>query len=422
MTVIDRITAPACACDGADLQTRLTPVNAALEAGIALARPVAETETISLDTAVGRTLSAPVVAQADMPRFDNSGMDGYALRHADAQRAGAGTIPVSGTSAAGSLPHPLPSGTAMRIYTGAPLPQGADTVVMQEHVIRDRSRIRVERLPEPGANIRRQGEDQRKTDRVLEPGTRLTPRGIAACAAAGAGRVEVRRRLRIALLLTGDELCPPGARLREGTVWDVNASMLSACLQADGAELIALRHVADNRAALALALMSLAQQADLVVTSGGVSVGDRDHVKPALRDTGAEIRVSGVAIKPGKPVTISRLGDALILSLPGNPVSAFVTWQVLGRPLAVRMAGGVTAGPERRHVRTGQALHHRPGRCEFRPAILRGYDHAGREVATCAGGTRSAHAVPLATADGLILIPGDSETVPEGDLLEFLPF
>lgn len=418
MTVFERIESAACGCDGGHAAKALMSVGDAVAVAISQVARIADTEEVPLDAASGRVLAAPVLAGADMPRFDNAAMDGYALRLADLPASG--TLPVRGTAAAGDAPAALPPGVMMRIYTGAPIPEGADTVVMQEIVKRQGGRATVTGAVHAGDNIRTAGADQRRRDAVLAAGTRLEAKHIAICAGAGAGRVTVRRRVRAALLMTGDEIAPAGQPLTGGAIWDTNTPMLTALCQEAGVEIIAVRQAPDRRAELAAALAELAGEVDLIVTSGGISVGDRDQMKPALGDLGARIVVSGVAIKPGKPVTVSRLGKTMILSLPGNPVSAYVTWHVLGRVLVDRLTGA-QAHPLRRHVRAAAALKHKPGRCEYRPATITGYDGQGIETVACAPHVNSANLGPLSAADGLILIPADTEAVAAGDMLEFLP-
>jgi len=432
MSVYTTMVSPDCGCDDTALVAPLMTVSDALETGLAMVAKVEATETVPLHLARGRILARPVQAQADMPGFDNSGMDGYALCTKDLIPGRALVLPVQAVSAAGDAVVPLVSGTAMRIYTGAPVPQGADAVVMQEQTDREGDRITLTRRPEPGENIRRQGEDMRRTDRVLDAGRLLDPKAIAACAGAGVGQVDVWRKLKVALVLTGDELTKAGEPLQGGAIWDVNTPMLCSLIECGWAGVTEIRQVADDRAAMIAALDELAGRVDMIVTSGGVSVGDRDHVKPALAALGAKIGVSGVAIKPGKPITLSALGDTMVVSLPGNPVSAFVTWVVFGAPIAARMAGltgagltgaGLTgAGHTRRHVRADQALRHKPGRCEYRPARISGYGSDGLEVVTTGTRTHSAQLGPLAEADGLVLIPAGVDCLNQDDLMEFLPF
>jgi len=426
MSVYSPIASSACGCDDPALVSPLMPVAEALLTGLRMAHPVEEMDDVTLLEARGRFLARPVLARADMPGFDNSGMDGYALCIADLPSETDPDLPVVGVSAAGQAATGLASGTAMRIYTGAPVPVGADAVVMQEMTRQKNGRITVMRVPQPGENIRRRGEDMRCNDLVLEGGRLLDPKSIAACAGAGAGQVDVRRALRMALVLTGDELTPAGDALTDGAIWDVNSPMLRGLIDCGWAKITQRHQMVDDRAALVAKLAELAGQVDIIVTSGGVSVGDRDHVKPALEALGARIAVSGVAIKPGKPVTLSilggTLGDTLVISLPGNPVSAFVTWQVFGAPLAARMAGLDGLNNPRRHVRADQTLFHKPGRCEYRPARITGYGSDGLEVVTTGTGTFSAQLGPLAESDGLVLIPAEVDRLEKGDLLEFLPF
>jgi len=418
MTIFEPIKSTACGCDSTPGAPALMPVCDAVAATLALAETVAETETLPLQAALGRYLAAPVLARADIPRFDNAAMDGYALRCADLTDDG--VLPVRGECAAGDAPEPLPKGGAMRIFTGAPVPQGADAVVRQEDATRIGNRVRFAGAPRVGGAIRRAGETRRQGEVMLAAGVRLAPQDLAICASAGAGTVTVRRQLRAALLVTGDELCPAGEDLAGGAIWDVNTPLLKALCDAAGISLVSVARCPDRLDDLSAAIAALAGTVDLILTSGGVSVGDRDHVKPALRALGAELAVSGVAIKPGKPVTVSRLDGSVILSLPGNPVAAFVTWQVLGRPLVARLAG-VEAGPVRRHVRATTALRHKPGRCEYRPARIVGYDGDGIERIASADHVNSADLAALARADGLILIPGDCDRIEPDDLLEFLP-
>ncbi len=418
MTLIDRINTPGCGCD--DAVTHLMTVSDAVEAGLALADPIEEIETVPLQQARGRILAAPILARADMPRFDNSGMDGYALCLDELPQTQ--VLPVQGESAAGAPTPTLERGTMMRIFTGAPAPIGADTVVMQEHVSRDGKFARITKIPAKGSNIRRAGEDQKTGDVLLDAGAVLEPKHIAICAGAGQGHIPVLRKLRVGVILTGDELCAAGDGLTDGAIWDVNTPMLLALLDDIHADIVAVEHVPDTKSRLLTATVEMSWKVDVIITSGGVSVGDRDHVKPMLQSLGAHVAVSGVAIKPGKPITVSKLANSVVISLPGNPVSAFVTWQVLGRPIAAKIAGQTQNMQPRRHVHARGGVQHKTGRCEYRPASIVGYDPRGLEVVACPPQTRSANLSPLTNADGLILIPGNIEHVPEGDLLEFLPF
>jgi molybdopterin molybdotransferase len=293
---------------------------------------------------------------------------------------------------------------------------------MQEDVVRDGDVINLSRRPAPGMNIRLAGSDLAKGSTVLAKGHRLGPREIAACAAAGAGIVRVRRRLRVALLVTGDEVRRAGGMRKAAQIWDVNTPMLTASLAAAGVDIVASTHGADDLAGLVSQLRDMAAQADLVITTGGISVGEEDHVKPAFAALGGETLFSGVAIKPGKPVSVGRIGKAHWLGLPGNPVSAFVTWQLFGMALIRALNGEMSGGPARRHVVTATAIRRKPGRCELRPATLARIDAHGREVVQFGDATHSARVGCLSLADGLMFLPADVESLPAGALVEFQPF
>ena len=420
MTVLTRLDSPACGCDSRDVLAGLLSIDQAQARIEAEAAPVADTETLPLARAAGRVLAAPVRAATASPRFDNAAMDGYAICTAALTGQGHWRLPVLGRMAAGQGPAEASAeGGAVRIFTGAPIPPGADAVVMQEHVHRTGDHILLRARPAPGSHIRRAGEEMQAGETVLPAGRRLGSRDIAAAAAAGCTTLRLRRRVRVGLVVTGDEVAPdaPGS----GRIADVNGPMLAAEMARADVDFAGIFHAGDDLEALRDALARLAGWADLVVTTGGVSVGDADLIKPALAALGGQSLFEGVALKPGKPVSFGRLRSGLWLGLPGNPVSAFVTWRLFGTRLLARLSGD-SAAPRRRHVVAGATLDHRPGRCETRPARIVGFDGSGREVIDCAATTHSARATTLADADGLILIPADAETIPQGGLLEFLPF
>ncbi|MTJ03370.1 MAG: molybdopterin molybdotransferase MoeA [Sediminimonas qiaohouensis] len=418
MTVFDRIETPACSCD--EGQGALPSVPDALHAALCCVSALGPACVVPLSGAHGRVLAADVRAAAAMPRFDTSGMDGYALLHSDL--AAGKALPLDGVAAAGSTPARLQQGRAMRIYTGAPVPEGADTVVMQEAVQVLPDGIHVLSPPQRGTNIRRSGEDLAEGAPVVPAGTCLGPGDIAACAAAGAGAVSVAPVPRIGLVLTGDELRKAGAPLGDGGIWDINTPMLTAAVAEAGCAIGQVLHVPDTRAALERALADMRGEVDMIITSGGASVGDRDHVPSALRALGAEIALAGAAIKPGKPVMAARLDQTPILGLPGNPVSAFVIWQVFGRAMGARMQGRARAHAPLRHVRLTDALTHKPGRCEYRPARIAGHDADGFELVSCPAQTHSARVNQIREADGLILLPVDCDALAAGAMAEFLPF
>jgi molybdopterin molybdotransferase len=380
-------------------------------------------EVVDLVQSIGRVLAAPVIARDMAPPFDNSVMDGYALRCNDLVGEGPWTLTVSHCIRAGSRHETsLDAGQAAQIFTGAPVPEGADAVVMQERVQRSGNQITVKKRPKPRDHIRHAGEDMRQGQLVLKAGRRLDAAAVAVIAAAGCGKVMVRLRPRIAVLTTGDEVQSPGTALGVAAIWDVNSPMLTAAISAAGADVVEVIHGGDSLEALRITLEELSQRVDIIVTTGGISVGAADYVKPAIADLGGEIGFSGVAMKPGKPVSFGRIGSAYWLGLPGNPVSALVTWTLFGPEILAGLTGADPNVPRRRRVAAEGKLTHKLGRCELRLATLCGFDGAGREVVRCPQDTQSARVSRLVDADGLVFIPAGTETIPAGGMVEFLPF
>ena len=318
---------------------------ARLIAGAAAAQ-IRETESISTFDALGRVLAADVVSAIDVPPADNSSMDGYALRVADAVTVGA-MLPVSQRIPAGSVGPALAAGTAARIFTGAQVPAGADAIVMQEQCEAVDGGVRVNSVPQAGQWIRRRGEDVGVGATVLARGTHLTPQALGLAAGVGAAALTVCRRPRVALFSTGDELVMPGAvapaDLPPGAIYNSNRFTLRGLLQAAGCEVIDLGIVPDRLEATRDALRCAAAANDLILTSGGVSVGEEDHIKPAVAAEG-RIEMWQVAIKPGKPLAFGAVrrqagGEALFIGLPGNPVSSFVTFLLAVAPVLRAMQG-----------------------------------------------------------------------------------
>ncbi len=305
--------------------------------------PAAEDETISTFDALGRVLAADVVSAVDVPPADNSEMDGYAVRAADVPAAGT-LLPVSQRIAAGSVGAALAAGTAARIFTGAPLPPGADAVVMQERCTADGAGgVRIDAVPMAGLAVRRRGEDLAAGSTVLARGARLPAQALGLAAAAGAATLRVARRPRVALFSTGDELAMPGEALAPGAIYNSNRFVLRGLVQALGCDCTDLGIVPDRLDATRDALRRAAEGCDLIVSSGGVSVGEEDHLRPAVEAEG-RLSMWQLAIKPGKPLAFGtvRRGDgseARFLGLPGNPVSAFVTFLLAARPLLLRLQG-----------------------------------------------------------------------------------
>jgi molybdopterin molybdotransferase len=305
----------------------------------------ADTETIPLNQCQGRILAAAIIAQQDFPHWDNSAMDGYAVRFADVQ-----TVPVTLTIVAeipaGIAPAiTLQPGQATRILTGSMMPEGADTVVMQEHTDRDGNQITIRESPQPQQFVRPRGAYARSGSTLLSPGIPLNAAELAILAAAQCVEVPVFRRPKVAILSTGSELVEPGQPLQPGQIVDSNQYALTALVNQLGAEVVSLGVVSDRPELLKVAMQSAIDQADIVISSGGVSVGDYDFVDRLLAELGAAIHVRSVAVKPGKPLTFATLGDKLYFGLPGNPGSAMVTFARFVRP-AIRKRSGLAAGWE----------------------------------------------------------------------------
>jgi molybdopterin molybdotransferase len=294
-------------------------------------------ETVPLAQAAGRVLAADLTATVDLPPADNSAMDGYAIRHADYRPEIA--MPVQQRSYAGEQPQPLVAGQATRLFTGSLIPQGADTVVMQEDTREADGMVEITAAPLAGQHVRRQGEDVRAGTPLLPTGTLLQAAHVALLASQGLDKVEVYPRLRVGILTTGDELAVPGQPRQAGHVYNSNGPMLTALAQGLGADVAQVRHARDDAADLQAALRALQAECDLIVSVGGVSVGDHDLVKPAIESLGGELALWKVRMKPGKPVAMARLGGKPIVCLPGNPVSAYSVFAVLVSPMIRRMQG-----------------------------------------------------------------------------------
>jgi molybdopterin molybdotransferase len=316
---------------------------------LSFADPALSPESVPVGDADGRVLAQDVVSALHVPPHDNSSMDGYALRCADVGVPGV-QLPVAQRIAAGSSGTPLQTGTLARIFTGAPVPLGADAVVMQEECLvlpngqgdADRPQVQINAQPTPGQNIRRAGEDVARGDVVLSRGQRLGPAELGLAASIGMASLTVARRPRVALFSTGDELVMPGSvapqDMPPGAIYNSNRFFLRSLLRRMGCVVSDLGIVPDQREATVQALREAAQAHDVILTSGGVSVGEEDHIKPAVQSLGT-LDLWQIAIKPGKPFAHGRIGDAHFLGLPGNPVSSFVTFLVLVRPFLLQLQG-----------------------------------------------------------------------------------
>jgi molybdopterin molybdotransferase len=390
----------------------------ALELLLEHARAPSVTETLPLRQALGRVLAKSVSSRIDVPSWDNSAMDGYALRAADAPVAGS-RLPVSQRIPAGSEARPLAQGSAARIFTGAPLPPGADTVVMQEVCRADGETVEFCETVEPGRNIRHRGEDIHRGAVVVRAGTRLKAQHLGLAASVGIGEVSTYRRLKVALFATGDELVMPGQPLAPGQIYNSNLFTARALLEGLGCEVIELGIVEDTLAATKEALTNGAEQADLILASGGVSVGEEDHVKPAVEQLGS-LEMWKLAIRPGKPLAFGRIGKSYFLGSPGNPVSLYVTFILFARPFILAMQGANECLPTAIRTVADFDWPSPDERREFHRARLE-RNPDGREVVHIYPSRSSAVLSSVAWANGLVVIP-ENHRVRPGDPVEFIPF
>lgn len=392
----------------------------ALEAVLAAARPLDRRETVDTLAANGRVLAADVIATLDVPPMDTSAMDGYAVRVADLP-GGETALPVSQRIPAGHAPEPLAGGTAARIFTGAPVPQGADAVVMQERCeARDDGSVVIRHTPVEGEFVNRQGADIRRDSVVLAAGTRLRAPALGLAASVGMAKLQVARRLRVAVFFTGDELTMPGETLREGSIYNSNRFVLRSLLENLGCEMTDYGIVPDNLAATRAILRDAARANDLIITSGGVSVGEEDHVKPAVEAEG-RLNLWQIALKPGKPLAygeVNRAGGetAHFIGLPGNPVSSFVTFLLFVRPFILRLQGVTDVTPRRIAMRADFTQTKADRRNEFVRARINA--QGGLDVFP---NQSSAVLTSTVWGDGLIDNP-PGHRIEAGQTVAFLPF
>jgi molybdopterin molybdotransferase len=388
-------------------------VEEALDAILASATLTA-TEWLPLDQCAGRVLAShAVIAATDVPPFANSSMDGYALRAADAP----GELRLAGEVAAGSREAAtLAPGSAMRIMTGAPLPSGADTVVPLEEAVDAEGRVRVP-ATSPGAYVRAAGLDTRAGDQVELPAEPLTPASIGVLASLGIGEVEVRRRPRVAILSTGDELVPPGGRLGPGQIHDANSAALAAAVAEAGGDPVPLDRAPDDPAAVEAIVAAGIAAADVLVASGGVSVGRHDHVRGIIERLGS-LDFWRIRVQPGKPLAFGAIGGRPVIGLPGNPVSALVTFELFVRPLLRAMLGLSGDGRLRVRARVEERMAKDMERRAYLRVVVR-RDEQGY-LAHSAGGQASSQLRPLAAANGLLIVPEGLTAAEPGETYDAL--
>lgn len=410
---------------GAGAESPVLALEAAVARAVALAHPVQECERLPLLDAAGRVVANSIVAGIDLPPFDNSAMDGYAVRLADLAGEGPWQLRLAGSVAAGDRTFEAlaPAGTAFRIFTGAPVPAGFDAVIMQENCRVSGDNVSITSRPRPGENIRLAGEDLARGSRMTEPGALLTPQKLALLAGTGVADVDVFRKVRIGLISTGSELKEPGDRLEPGQIYNSNRMLLRAMLASQRwAEIVDFGIVPDRRPALAEAIGRAAERCDVLITTGGVSAGEEDHVVGALALHGATLDVMKVAMRPGKPVKIGRVGKMLVAGLPGNPNAVLVTFRQIALPAIRTVAGLAVTGPDWLPAVAGFSYRKKIGRTEFVPVRMAGRDEAGRPVLEMLERGSSASLSAMAAADGIAVLAPEAENIENGETLRFEPF
>ncbi|EEZ3168373.1 molybdopterin molybdotransferase MoeA [Escherichia coli] len=403
-----------------EFTTGLMSLDTALNEMLSRVTPLTAQETLPLVQCFGRILASDVVSPLDVPGFDNSAMDGYAVRLADI--ASGQPLPVVGKSFAGQPYHgEWPAGTCIRIMTGAPVPEGCEAVVMQEQTEQTDNGVRFTDEVRSGQNIRRRGEDISAGAVVFPAGTRLTTAELPVIASLGNAEVPVIRKVRVALFSTGDELQLPGQPLGDGQIYDTNRLAVHLMLEQLGCEVINLGIIRDDPHALRAAFIEADSQADVVISSGGVSVGEADYTKTILEELG-EIAFWKLAIKPGKPFAFGKLSNSWFCGLPGNPVSATLTFYQLVQPLLAKLSGNNASGlPARQRVRTASPLKKSPGRLDFQRGVLQRNADGELEVTTT--GHQGSHIFSsFSLGNCFIVLERERGNVEAGEWVEVEPF
>lgn len=401
-----------------DTEATLIPVAEAIRLLLNQAIPACNSETITTAQSLGRILAKDLKSSIDVPPADNSAMDGFAVRFADLNPDTATALPVSQRITAGKIGKPLTPGTAARIFTGAPIPKYADVVVMQEHCHVSADKVEIKAEVKAAQNIRRAGEDIQAGATILKQGTLLRSQEMGLAASVGIAELPVFKPLKIAIFSTGDELCDPGQQLRPGQIYNSNRYTLTGLLQAAGCRIVDLGAVADTLSATKTSLQQAATKADVIISTGGVSVGEEDHIRAALESLG-ELHMWRINMKPGKPLAFGKIQSTPFIGLPGNPVSVFVTFLIFALPFIMKMQGHKHY-QSKRYQLPADFDWLRPGtRMEF----LRAQHHQIEGIASVGIFPHQGSGVLTSTcwADGLVVVPPNTE-IRKGDFVEFIPF
>lgn len=402
-----------CGCD-CDTTQKLMPIDEALTLLLKSAKSIRETETIPLIEAKGRILAQDISSMIMVPPADNSAMDGYAVNSSDLSEAKEKGLPISQRIPAGVMGSKLEAGTAARIFTGAPIPEGANAVVMQEVCIAEGDTVKITGPISKGMNVRGAGEDINIGDTILVSGIKLKPQDIGLIASVGIGKVSVVKRLKVAIFFTGDEIREPGETLEPGQIYNSNRYIMRGMLENLNCELIDLGIVEDTLAATKNAMKKAAEVADLVMTSGGVSVGEEDYIRIALEELG-RLDMWKINIKPGKPLAFGTIDNTPFLGMPGNPVSVFATFCIFARPFILKKQGNTEITSNSFMAPAAftwdkAGKRHEYVRARMENGKLEIYSHQGSGVLSS-----------TSWANGLAIIPAN-KTIQKDDLVEFIPY
>jgi molybdopterin molybdotransferase len=396
----------------------LIVIDDALEHILQQALVTTNIEEVALSELSGRVIAETIKAGINVPGYDNSAMDGFAV-NTDFVPSPETTLAISQIIPAGKVGFTLEAGTAARIFTGAPIPDGANAIILQEETEHDEHQVKILQVPKAGQNIRLCGHDIKQGDAILVKGHKLLPQDIGLLASLGQTKVKVYRPLSVAILNTGDELITPGQRLNPGQIYESNSFTLDALLKNLGMQTRKIGIVKDDLPATQKALLKAAEESDCIISSGGVSVGDADFVKTAVENLG-ELSLWKLAIKPGKPFSFGHLGEIPFFGLPGNPVAVFVTFLMLVKPYLLKMQGGQNIHPEKYQLPAGFEVPEAGSRQEYIRVRININQHNQQELIPFSN-QGSSVMTSTSWANGLAIIPVNA-TVKKGDLLEFLPY
>ena len=404
-----------------DSQPDLLSVEDALSRIQSFIEPVTETQTLGIMDALHHVLAQDVISPINVPPYMNSAMDGYAVKGSDLPASDNAELKVIGTSFAGTpFEGTVNDGECIRIMTGAQMPEGADTVIMQEHVVREDDIIRIVSGHCAGQNVRHAGEDIQQGGVVLQPGKFLGPAELGLLASLGVAEVKVKRKIKVAFFSTGDELRPVGEKLKQGQIYDSNRYSLFGMLSELGVEIIDLGVIKDDPQAVEEAFVKASTMADAVFTSGGVSVGDADYVKQTLDKIG-QVDFWRIRMKPGKPLAVGKINNAIFFGLPGNPVSVMATFYIFALPALKRLMGQTDIEQVTFKIPCKSGLKKRPGRTDFQRGIMH-RDENGEMVVDGAGMQASHILSGMSKANCFIILAAEAGNVEPGELVEVLPF